>query len=86
MKNDTNKIRIISNKVFYGMQNYSQLIIDLVENVNQLHINNQVTYEKCGALHYQVSNVLEIIDPARTHDIEVLKELSELLKETFKSE
>ena len=86
MKNDTNKMREISDKVFHGMKNYSQLIIDLVENVNQLHINDEVTYEKCGALHYDVDNILEIIDPSRTDDIEVLKELSELLKKTFKSE
>lgn len=86
MKNDTNKMREISDKVFYGMQNYSQLIIDLVENVNQLYISDEVTYEKCGALHYDIDIVLEIIDPSRTYDVEVLKELSELLKKTFKSE
>jgi hypothetical protein len=81
-----NKIREISDKVFYRMGNYSQLIIDLVENVQQLYINDEVTYENCGALHYDVDNVLEIIDPSRTYDVEALKELSELLKETFKSE
>lgn len=85
MKNDTNKMREISDKVFYGMKNYSQSIIDLVEKIEEIYINDEVSYEKCGALHYDVNNVLEIIDPARTHDVEVLKELSELLKETFKS-
>lgn len=83
MENDTNKIREISEKVFYDMKNYSQLIIDLVENAYQLYINDGVTYEKCGALHYDVDNVLEIINPARTFDIEVLKELSELLKKNI---
>ena len=45
----------------------------------------KVNYENCGALHYDVDNVLEIIDPSRTFDVEVLTELSELLKENFKS-
>ena len=76
----------ISNKVFYKMGNYSQLIIDLVQEVEQLFINDEATYENCGALHYDVDNVLEIINPLRVHDVEVLKELSELLNETFKSE
>lgn len=84
MKVEIHKMHQISNKVFYKMSNYSQLIIDLTQEVEQLFVNDEVTYEKCGALHYDVDNVLEIIDPSRIHDVEVLKELSELLKETFK--
>ena len=80
-----NKIREISDKIFYNIKNYSQLTINLVEKVEQLYINDIVTYENCGALHYQVDNVLEVINPSRTFDVEVLKELSEILEETFKS-
>lgn len=78
------KIQKISNKVFYSMQSYSQLVIDLVQEVEQLYINDAVSHENCGAKSYDVSVVLEIIDPARTHDIKVLNELSELLQLTIK--
>jgi len=81
-----NKINEISNRVFYNLRNYSQLIVDLVDNVEQLYINDEVNYENCGALKYKVDNVLEVINPSRTFDVEVLKELSEILEETFKSE
>lgn len=80
------KLEELSHEVFYNMGNYSQLIINLVEEVEQLYTNDEVTYENCGALHYDVDNVLEIIDPSRIKEIKVLKQLSGLLKETFKSE
>jgi hypothetical protein len=81
-----NKINEISNRVFYNLRNYSQLIVNLVDNVEQLYINDEVNYENCGVLKYKVDNVLEVINPSRTFDVEVLKELSEILEETFKSE
>ena len=80
------KLEQLSHEVFYNMRSYSQLIIDLVQEVEQLYANDEVTYENCGALHYDVDNVLEIIDPSRIKEIKVLKELSGLLKLTFKSE
>jgi hypothetical protein len=79
-----NRIQEISSKVFYDMKNYSQLIIDLVQEVEQLYIYDEVTYENCGALQYDINLVLEVIDPLKTYDIEILKSLSKLLKETFK--
>jgi hypothetical protein len=84
MKED--KLSEISYKVFYGMKNYSQLIIDLVQEVEELHQTYKVNHESFGAKNYDINLILEIIDPLRTHDIEVLNELSEILEETFKSE
>lgn len=79
--NEYDKIRELSNKTFYQMANYSQLTIDLVQKAEQLFtIKDEVKSEEYGSLHYDVDNVLEVINPLLLHDIEVLKELSELLK------
>lgn len=83
MKNEY-KLSEISNKVFHGMKNYSQLTIDFVQEVEQLYTTYEVSSEKFGAKNYDIHLILEIIDPLRTHDIEVLNELSEILEETFK--
>lgn len=83
---DKYKLSEISNKVFYGMKNYSQLTIDFVQEVEQLFTTYEVNHESFGAKNYDIHLILEIIDPLRTHDIEVLNELSEILEETFKSE
>lgn len=69
----------LSNDTFYNMHNYSQLIIDLVSDVEDLY-----TYEKSkddfGALAYTIDNILEIIDRKRYDDIEALEILSNTLK------
>lgn len=82
--NEYDKIRELSNKTFYHMHNYSQLTIDLVQKAEQLFtIKDKVRSYEYGSLHYDVDNVLEVINPLLLHDIEVLKELSELLKSKY---
>lgn len=71
-------LKELSHDTFYKMENYSQLVIDLVEEVEELY-----TYEEdmmsFGAMHYTVDNILEVIDKSRTHDVEALEVLSSIL-------
>jgi hypothetical protein len=66
------------------MENYSQLIIDLVDETEQL-----ITYDKqiedFGALKYTVENILEVIDKKRKHDVEALEALLKILEGQIKS-
>jgi hypothetical protein len=68
----------LSHDTFYKMQNYSQLVIDLVQETEDLY-----TYESdddsFGALHYEVDSILEIIDKSRVYDVEALLSLSKIL-------
>lgn len=68
----------LSHDTFYNRENYSQLVIDLVDEVEELY-----TYEEAqdsfGALAYTVSNVIEIIDKGREHDLKALKVLYRIL-------
>lgn len=70
----------LSHNTFYKMENYSQLIIDLVEETEDL-----ITYddkaEDFGALKYNVENVLQVIDKERKHDVEALEALLKILEE-----
>jgi transcriptional regulator of heat shock response len=67
----------LSQATFYQMQNYSQLIIDFVDEVEQdLH---ELTEEQKGAKRYQIQNVLSVIDKERTHDVEALRSLLVIL-------
>jgi hypothetical protein len=68
----------LSITTFYKMDKYSQLVIDLVEEVEDLFTYDSGE-ESFGALSYTVSNVLEIIDQNRHEDIEALTILSEIL-------
>ena len=71
-------IKDISNRTYYDMGNYSQLVIDLVEEIEEEepYLN---TSEAKGCLVYEINNILDIIDQRRTHDIQVLFELKEAL-------
>jgi hypothetical protein len=80
MKNGKDKILEISNKVFYGMGKYSQLIIDLVQEIEAMYDEEYQNHENFAAKNYDIILILEIIDPIRLNDVEVLNELDELLK------
>jgi hypothetical protein len=73
-------LKELSHDTFYKMENYSQLIIDLVEEVEELY-----TYEaditSFGAMHYTVDNILEVVDKSRVHDVEVLEAISKILEQ-----
>lgn len=71
-------LKELSHDTFYKMENYSQLVIDLVQEVEELY-----TYKEdimsFGAMYYTVDNILEVIDKSRTHDVEALEVLSSIL-------
>lgn len=60
----------LSSKTFYSMQNYSQLIIDLVEVAEQ--DLETLTPEEKQAEIYTLTNLLEVIDPLKKEDIEAI--------------
>ena len=68
----------LSYSTFYEMENYSQLVIDLVQETEDLF-----TYKDdlsfFGAKKYEIENILEIIDKTRIADIEALKSLIKIL-------
>ena len=59
------------------MEKYSQLVIDLIEEIEDTDLDNA---ENRGALVYEIENVLEIIDPKRIDDIKVLSDLKLALR------
>jgi hypothetical protein len=67
----------LSQATFYHMQNYSQLIIDFVEEIEE--DLSEMTEEERGAKRYELQNVLDIIDRERTHDVEALRSLLVIL-------
>jgi hypothetical protein len=89
-KNKMKTLKELSHSVFYDMGNYSQLIIDFVQQAEHIFYDEVSKKDDFGALSYDIENVLEIIDKTRTHDVEALEILSILLNEklylTFKSE
>lgn len=68
----------LSYSTFYQMEDYSQLVIDLVQDTEDLF-----TYKDdssfFGAKKYEIETILEIIDKTRTKDIEALKSLIKIL-------
>ena len=71
-------LKELSHDTFYKMENYSQLVIDLVQEVEELYIYEE-DIMSFGAMHYTVDNILEVIDKSRTHDVEALEVLSNIL-------
>jgi hypothetical protein len=68
----------LSIATFYKMDKYSQLVIDLVEEAEDLYTYDRGE-ESFGALSYTVSNILEVIDQNRHEDVEALTALYEIL-------
>ena len=60
----------LSSKTFYSMQNYSQLIIDLVD-VAEQDIETLTPVEKRAEI-YTLTNLLKVIDPLKKEDIEAI--------------
>lgn len=71
------KIKEISNRTFYEMENFSQFIIDIVEEVEEADLTDSETR---GALLYDIENALEIINPERVEDVKTLMELRQALR------
>ena len=77
------KMNDLSSKVYFDMGNYSQLIIDLVEEGYSLFNDLDTLKENFMSLQYDVDAILEIIDPKRLKEIEALKKLSILLNNEY---
>lgn len=69
----------LSDLVFYKMEDYNQITIDLVQEAEDMLVADSVSEEKVGALQYTISTVLDVINPVLTHDIKALTELHESL-------
>lgn len=73
-------IEQISSEVFYNMEKYSQVVLDLVSEVEDMDDSTSF-----GAIKYEVGNILEVIDKERVDDIKVLKELDKILTDEIEA-
>ena len=73
-------IEQISSEVFYKMEKHSQVVLDLVSEVEDIDDNTSF-----GAIKYEVENILEVIDKERIDDIKVLKELDRILTDEIEA-
>lgn len=64
----------LSHDTFYNMQNYSQITIDLVDDVEELYTYATKT-EEFGAMAYTINTVLEVIDESLEYDVKALETL-----------
>lgn len=77
-------LKSIESKVYYDMGNYSQYTIDVCEELNEWIEEDFITVTNIPHSNYQISLVLEIINPVLEKDIAVLKNIYNLLNEIEK--
>jgi hypothetical protein len=70
-------LQILAAKTFYGMQTYSQCVIDFVEEVEDGI--DAMTEDQKGSWLYRLGNILEIIHPERAEDVEAVELLISIL-------
>lgn len=75
----------LSHHTFYKMENYSQLVIDLVEEVEETATYRE-GIDTLKSINYRVSNVLEIIDRSRVDDVEALELLSKIIDQKIENQ
>ena len=75
----------LSHNLFYKIGDYSQLVIDLVEEVEDAIIYDE-GIDTLKSINYKVSNVLEVIDKNRIADIEALELLSKFINEMIENQ
>ena len=73
-------INELSELVFYKMENYHQITIDLVSDAEDLLIKENLLSDEVGALCYNISILLEVINPNLIDDIECLNNLKNELE------
>ena len=73
-------IEEISHETYYNMENYSQIVLDLVSEVEDVDDNTNF-----GAFAYDISNILEIIDKSREEDIKILKHLKRIVNDEIEN-
>ncbi len=71
-------LKELSHDSFYNMENYSQIVIDLIQEVEQAFIEENRRKEYLWEVLYDIDNLLEVIDKKRTHDYNALVLLSRL--------
>jgi len=75
----------LSHNIFYKMGDYSQLVIDLVEEVE-----DAITYDEgidtLKSINYNIINVLEVININRIADIKALELLSKFINEMVENQ
>jgi len=75
----------LSHNIFYKMGNYSQLVIDLVEEVEEAETYDEGA-DTLNSINYRVGNVLEVVDKNRIADIEALELLSKIIKQMVENQ
>jgi len=75
----------LSHNIFYKMGNYSQLVIDLVEEVEEAETYDEGV-DTLNSINYRVGNVLEVVDKNRIADIEALELLSKIIKQMVENQ
>ncbi len=73
-------INELSNLVYYKMENYHQITIDLVSEAEDLLIKEDLSSDDVGSLCYNISTLLEVINPTLIDDIECLNNLKNELE------
>jgi hypothetical protein len=73
-------INELSNLVFYKMENYHQITIDLVSEAEHLLMKEDLSSDDVGSLSYNISTLLEVINPTLIDDIECLNNLNNELE------
>jgi hypothetical protein len=77
---DIMNIKELGDLVFYKMENYHQITIDLVDTVEDL-LGEDISLDEIGSVCYDINNILEVINPSLIDDIDVLTKLkNELYK------
>lgn len=77
-------IKDLSNEVFYNMEKYSQLTIDLVEEAEDLLNEETFTQDDIGSLQYKIENVNEIMCGTLEDDLDVIERLLAILDNEYK--
>lgn len=72
-------LNAIESKIYCDMGNYSQYTIDVSQELNEWIEEDFITLTNIPHSNYQISLVLEIINPALEKDITVLKNIYDLL-------
>lgn len=76
MKDTIQEIKQLDSDIYYNMGKHSQFIIDYFERLTE-NIDEEIF--NAGAELYHLENVLEIYNPAKKEDIEILEQLKEKL-------
>jgi hypothetical protein len=74
----------LSHNIFYKMGDYSQLVIDLVEELEDAKTYGEGE-DTLKSINYKISNVLEVIDKNRINDIEALDLLSKIINQIIEN-